>query len=504
MYKMDLRGITSKSDFHKLIKDTLNFPEYYGNNLDALYDLLTEYSEPLEIEFLMPSEEGDLSPEMDKLLKGLRRMAEDVSEECENVSIEFTEVENTTPARGPINTKGNNMEFRDLKKQYQVLKEDIDAAMTKVATDCNFISGNQVKELEQQLADFVDAKHCVTCANGTDALSIAMMVWGLGPGDAVFVPDFTFFSSGEIVSHCGATPIFVDVDERTFNIDLNSLKSAIAKVREEGIYTPRAVVAVDLFGLPADLWEIKKICQEEGMYLLEDGAQGFGGSITKDGDTKMACSFGDISTTSFFPAKPLGCYGDGGALFTDNDQWADLMRSICVHGKGEMKYDNVRIGLNSRLDTIQAAILQPKLKAFDEYELDDVNVAATFYDNYFNDLFDAVDGDKKVYSTAKGEIKLPVVPEGYNSSWAQYTVQLDSKEIRDGLQAALKEEGIPTMIYYIKPMHRQLAFGLTEDYEFPCPVTEKLCETVLSLPIHPYLSEEDAERVVKAIKKYMD
>ena len=514
MHKIDLTNIKTKEEFHKLIKEELDFPEYYGNNLDAFYDLLTEIAEPLEIEFLMPSADAGFSPEMDKLLKGLHRMAEDVCEECDNISIEFTDVDsadseetqfaNTIPPREQSNARGNNMEFRDLKKQYQVLKEDIDQAMIKVATDCNFISGNQVKELEEQLADFVGAKHCITCANGTDALSIAMMVWGLGQGDAVFVPDFTFFSSGEIVSHCGATPIFVDVDERTFNIDLDSLKSAIAKVKSEGALTPKAVVAVDLFGLPADLWEIKEICQEEGLYLLEDGAQGFGGSITKDGDIKMACSFGDISTTSFFPAKPLGCYGDGGAIFTDNDEWAELIRSICVHGKGEMKYDNVRIGLNSRLDTLQAGILQVKLQAFDDYELEDVNLAATFYDNYFSDFFDAVEGEKKVYSTEKGEIKLPVIPEGYNSGWAQYTIQLDNKEIRDGLQAALKEEGIPTMIYYIKPMHKQLAFGLPADYQFPCPVTEKLCETVLSLPIHPYLSEEDAERVVKAIKKYMD
>lgn len=419
------------------------------------------------------------------------------------------------------------MQFRDLKKQYQVLKDDIDAAMIQVATDCNFISGNQVKELEQQLADFVGAKHCVTCANGTDALSIAMMVWGLGPGDAVFVPDFTFFSSGEIVSHCGATPIFVDVDERTFNMDIDSLKHAISKVRADGIYEPRAVVAVDLFGLPADFWTIKQICQEEGLYLLEDGAQGFGGAITSnDSDAscatqKRACSFGDISTTSFFPAKPLGCYGDGGALFTDNDEWADLMRSICVHGKGAMKYDNVRIGLNSRLDTLQAGILKVKLEAFDYYELEDVNKAAAYYYEAFADCFDSAgedtlgnsdrddapvnstSEDALVYSTGKGDIKLPLIPEGFYSSWAQFTIQVSDEATRDGLQAALKEAGIPSMIYYIKPMHKQLAFDLPEDYEFPCPVTEKLCKTVLSLPMHPYLSKEDAEFVVSTIKAYM-
>lgn len=251
------------------------------------------------------------------------------------------------------------MEFRDLKKQYQVLKGDMDAAMQKVATDCNFISGAQVAELEQELAEYVGAKHCVSCANGTDALSLAMMVWGFGPGDAVLVPDFTFFSSGETVAHCGATPVFVDVDERTFNLDADTLEKAIAKARERKDVTLKAVVSVDLFGLPADNERIKKVCEKNGLLLLEDGAQGFGGSI----NGKKNCSFGDISTTSFFPAKPLGCYGDGGAIFTDNDEWAELARSIRVHGKGAMKYDNVRIGLNSRLDTLQAAILQVKFKA---------------------------------------------------------------------------------------------------------------------------------------------
>lgn len=219
------------------------------------------------------------------------------------------------------------MQFRDLKKQYQVLKKDIDQAMVKVATDCNFISGAQVAGLEKELAEYVGAKHCVTCANGTDALSIAMMTWGIGPGDAVFVPDFTFFSSGEIVSHCGATPVFVDVDEDTYNISPESLETAVEKVLRDGKLKPRAVVAVDLFGLPAAFGQIRSAAEKYGLLILEDGAQGFGGAI----DGRKACSFGDIATTSFFPAKPLGCYGDGGALFTDNDDLADIMRSIRVH-----------------------------------------------------------------------------------------------------------------------------------------------------------------------------
>ena len=224
------------------------------------------------------------------------------------------------------------MQFRDLKQQYQVLKKDIDEAMIKVATECNFISGTQVAELEKELAEYVGVKHCITCANGTDALSIAMMAWGIGAGDAVFVPDFTFFSSGEIVSHCGATPVFVDVDSDTFNISPKSLEEAVEKVIADGELKPKAVVAVDLFGLPADFDKIKPIADKYNLLVLEDGAQGFGGEIRG----KKACSFGDIATTSFFPAKPLGCYGDGGAVFTDDDELAALIQSIRVHGKGKM------------------------------------------------------------------------------------------------------------------------------------------------------------------------
>ena len=366
------------------------------------------------------------------------------------------------------------MQFRDLKKQYQVLKKDIDQAMVKVATDCNFISGAQVADLEKELAEYVGVKHCVTCANGTDALSIAMMTWGIGPGDAVFVPDFTFFSSGEIVSHCGATPVFVDVDEDTYNISPESLETAVEKVLRDGKLKPHAVVAVDLFGLPAAFGQIRSAAEKYGLLILEDGAQGFGGAI----DGRKACSFGDIATTSFFPAKPLGCYGDGGALFTDNDELADIMRSIHVHGKGAMKYDNIRIGLNSRLDTIQAAVLSVKLRAFREYELNDVNRAAARYTELLSD-----------------KVKTPAIPGGYYSSWAQYTIQLPDRKTRDRIQAGMKEAGIPTMVYYPKPMHKQLAFGLEDDYGFDCSVTERLCDTVLSLPMHPYLTEEDIKEV---------
>jgi dTDP-4-amino-4,6-dideoxygalactose transaminase len=337
------------------------------------------------------------------------------------------------------------MQFRDLAKQYQVLKNEIDQAMLSVASGAHYIMGPEVKELEQQLAEYVGVKHCLTCANGTDALTLALKAWGIGPGDAVFVPDFTFFASAEVVALEGATPVFVDVDDTTFNIDVQSLETAIQKVLADGQLTPKVIVAVDLFGLPADYPKVKAIAQKYNLLILEDGAQGFGGSI----DGKKACSFGDIATTSFFPAKPLGCYGDGGAVFTDNDEWAALMNSYRVHGKGTDKYDNVRIGMNSRLDTMQAAILQVKLRAFDK-EVERVNAAAQQYTQLLKDY-----------------VKTPVIPEGFGSSWAQYTIQLPTEAKRNELQAALKAAGIPSMVYYPKPMHEQTAFQHLTSYILP-------------------------------------
>lgn len=376
------------------------------------------------------------------------------------------------------------MQFRDLKKQYEVLKDEMDKAVLDVASSGKYINGPWVKELETELAEYVGVKHCISCANGTDALYIAMMAWDIKEGDAVFVPDFTFFSSGEVVSHAGGTPIFVDVDRKTYNIDPSSLVDAIEKVISDGKLEPKVIVAVDLFGLPANYDELQKIADKYGLKILEDGAQGFGGEI----NGRKACSFGDIGTTSFFPAKPLGCYGDGGAIFTDDDELAMKMQSIKVHGKGKMKYDNVRIGLNSRLDSIQAAILQVKFKAFKEYEVADVNKAAQKYDELIKEKL----GDK---------IIIPFIPKGYLSSWAQYTIQLKDKETRDSLQAALKEEGIPSMVYYPKPMHNQEAFEIKGEYEFNTESTDALCDTVLSLPIHPYITEDDIKTVVSAIEK---
>ncbi|MBO6032570.1 MAG: DegT/DnrJ/EryC1/StrS family aminotransferase [Prevotella sp.] len=393
------------------------------------------------------------------------------------------------------------MEFRDLKKQYQVLRTEMDQAVLGAMASGAYIMGPQVRELEQQLADYVGVKHCLTCANGTDALTLALKAWGIGPGDAVFVPDFTFFSSAEVVPLEGATPIFVDVCEETFNIDVADLERAVKEVLAEGRLRPRVVVAVDLFGLPADYQAVRAVADRIGLLVLEDGAQGFGGSIERfpvkpvmtgdvmagcDRPSKRACSFGDISTTSFFPAKPLGCYGDGGAVFTDNDEWAALIESYRVHGKGTFKYDNVRIGLNSRLDTVQAAVLQVKLKAFADYELDAVNVAAEKYTALLKDI-----------------VATPVIPSGFRSSWAQYTIRLASREQRDALQSALKAEGIPSMVYYPKPLHRQTAFARTPDQVGGdvCSVAASLCDRVLSLPMHPYLTDEQIETVCTAIRK---
>lgn len=374
------------------------------------------------------------------------------------------------------------MQFRDLQKQYQVLKKDMDAEIQQVLTQANFISGSQVSELEEMLADYVGVKHCVTCANGTDALSLALMVWDIGPGDAVFVPDFTFFSTGEVVAARGAVPIFVDVDTDSFNMDAASLERAVLKVQEEGRLKPRVVAPVDLFGCPADYDQLLPIAKKYNLLVLEDGAQGFGGNL----HGKKNCSFGDISTTSFFPAKPLGCYGDGGAVFTDNDEWAQLLKSYRIHGKGDNKYDNVRIGLNSRLDTLQAAILKVKLKAFAGYELADVNAAADKYTARLKDI-----------------VKVPEIPEGYYSSWAQYTIQLKDEEQRNGLQAYLKEKNIPSMIYYPKAMHRQEAFAGLDTQKTGLETTEALCRTVLSLPLHPYMEDAEIAEVCNAVTAFV-
>lgn len=371
------------------------------------------------------------------------------------------------------------MQFRDLGAQYQHLKADIDAGIQEVLNSSAFILGKPVTELENQLAAYVGRKYCVSCANGTDALQLALMIMGVGPGDAVFTTDFTYFASAGSASILGATPVLVDIDLDTFNMSAQSLEEAIQKVIAEGKLVPKVIIPVDLFGLPADFTKIMPIAEKYGLKVLEDGAQGFGGSI----NGKLACSFGDLSTTSFFPAKPLGCYGDGGAIFTDDEQIDARLRSLRAQGKSPTdKYDNREIGMNSRLDTMQAAILLPKFKAFVDYELDAVNKAAAWYTERL-----------------EGHYITPKVPEGFYSSWAQYTILTENSEMRDALQKRLKEKGIPTMVYYPRGLHQQEAYSWMNLQDEQFPNTMEATKRVLSLPMHPYLTEEMVEAVTKEL-----
>ena len=353
------------------------------------------------------------------------------------------------------------MQFIDLAAQYKHLKSNIDKRILDVLDHGKYIMGPEVQELEEKLAEYVGVKHAITCANGTDALTLAMMVLNIEKGDAVFCPTFTFFATAEVIAYEGATPVFVDSDEDTFNICPEDLEKRIQDTIVAGKLNPKAIIAVDLFGLPANYLEIKKIANKYNLKLIEDAAQGFGGSI----NGKRAGSFGDIGTTSFFPAKPLGCYGDGGAVFTNNDEYAELIRSYCVHGKGKDKYDNVRIGINRRLDTIQTAILLEKLEAFPQ-ELNNRNRAA-----------------EKYTAELTGSFKTPLIPEGYVSSWAQYTL---ISQDRVAAMAKYKEQGIPTMIYYGTCVHQQSAFK-DLGYDRGFPVAERLASSVFSLPMHGYL-----------------
>lgn len=366
------------------------------------------------------------------------------------------------------------MQFIDLAAQYQHLKQRIDQRIQTVLDHGHYIMGPEVEELEQKLADYVGVKHCITCANGTDALQLAMMVLDVKAGDAVFCPTFTFFATAEVVAYAGATPVFVDSDERTFNICPNHLEQQIEKVIKEGKLKPKAIIAVDLFGLPANYPELEKIAAKYELKLIEDAAQGFGGEI----NGKRAGAFGDIATTSFFPAKPLGCYGDGGAVFTNNDEYAALFRSYRVHGKGKDKYDNVRIGINSRLDTLQAAVLLEKLADF-PHELVKRNNLAALYNQQL-----------------KGDYQKPSIPQGFSSSWAQYTLTCID---RDMLMARCKEHGVPTMIYYGTCMHQQTAFNELGYTDADFPIASRLAKQVCSIPMHPYMTEQNAENIIRSV-----
>lgn len=355
------------------------------------------------------------------------------------------------------------MNFIDLEAQYKFLKQKIDKRIQAVLNHGQYIMGPEVKELEQKLADFAGVKHVITCANGTDALTLSLIAAEVRTGDAVFCPTFSFFATAEVIAYQGATPIFIDSNPQTFNICPIDLESKIKAVISTSSLKPKAIISVDLFGQPANYPELKRISSTYGLTLIEDAAQGFGGEI----NGKKACSFGDIATTSFFPAKPLGCYGDGGAIFTNDDNIAELIESLRIHGKGTDKYDNVRIGMNSRLDTIQAAVLLEKLIAFPD-ELKRRDRLA-----------------KKYAESITEDIELPYLPPGYMSSWAQYTVKSDR---RDELMKRYAEKGIPTMVYYRKCIHQQAAFKGEISFG-DCPNAERLAESVLSLPMHAYLDE---------------
>jgi len=367
--------------------------------------------------------------------------------------------------------------FIDVAAQRRRLGKAIDEAIARVLDHCQFINGPEVTQLEAELAAYSGAKHVVTCASGTDALLMVLMAKGVGRGDAVLCPSFTFCATGEVVVLTGATPIFVDVDESTFNMDIGSLKRGIMTARNRGL-KPRVVIPVDLFGQSADHDAIAAVAEAEGLFVLDDAAQGFGASYRG----RKIGTLGHAAATSFFPAKPLGCFGDGGAIFTDDSELAETLKSIRVHGQGSEKYDNIRIGLTARLDTMQAAILIEKLKIFDD-EILARNKAAERY--------------------ARGLGNVVIVPRlapGCTSVWAQYTIRLPKGVDRDAFAAALKAQGVPTAIYYPKSMHQQTAYR-----EFPVadggvPVSERLSDEVISLPMHAYLDEATQDRVIAAVR----
>ncbi len=367
--------------------------------------------------------------------------------------------------------------FIDVASQRRRLGSKIDEAVARVLAHCQFVMGPEVAAFEQDLAAFCGAKHAISCASGTDALLLVLMARGIGPGDAVFCPAFTFCATAEVVALLGATPVFVDIDAATFNIDVASLKRAIPVAKHKGL-TPKAVMPVDLFGLPADHDAVAEVAMAEGLFVLDDAAQGFGG-IYKG---RKVGTLAAATATSFFPAKPLGCFGDGGAVMTDDDTLAEILRSLRVHGQGTDRYDNVRIGITGRLDTIQAAILIEKLKIFED-EIAARNAVAKRYNAGLKDV-----------------ATVPQVPDGYTSVWAQYVIRLQPGR-RDKLAADLKAQGIPTAIYYPRPLNKLAAYTSYPLAERGVPVSEQLAEEVIALPMHAYLDAPVQDRVIDAVKK---
>lgn len=369
------------------------------------------------------------------------------------------------------------MQFIDLKKQYNVIKDDVNKRINNVLEHQRFIMGPEIEEMEHKLADFTGRKYVFSCASGTDALTIPLMAMDLKETDAVFVPSFTFFASGECVALVGATPVFVDCDE-TYNIDPIKLRKAIKKVIDKGELSPKGIIPVDLFGLAANYDEIFSIAKEYDLFVLEDAAQGFGGEYKG----KRTGSFGDVSATSFFPAKPLGCYGDGGAIFTDDDKLAEKILSIRVHGQGSSRYDNVRVGLNGRMDTLQAAVILSKLDVFE----DEIAKRQMVSKQYFEEL--------------KGVFKLPVIPSNCLSVWAQFTVQAQDEEQRDYIVKKMKDFNIPIMIYYTLPLHMQTAFKYLGYKANDLPLCAEYCKKVFSVPMHPYLQQEDISFICSKLR----
>jgi dTDP-4-amino-4,6-dideoxygalactose transaminase len=380
-------------------------------------------------------------------------------------------------ARKPVTTPSAALPFIDLKTQRKRMGAAVDAAILRVLDHGQFILGPEVRALEAELSRFCGAKEVVSCANGTDALGLVLMAREVGPGDAVLCPSFTFAATAEVVVWLGATPVYVDVDPTTFNLDAKSLEQGIATAKQHGL-KPVGLIAVDLFGQPADYDTLEPICAAHGLWLLSDAAQSFGASYRG----RKVGTIGLATATSFFPSKPLACYGDGGAIFTDDAEVAKVLRSLRVHGEGVDKYDNVRIGINGRLDSIQAAVLLEKLKIFpDEIERRDRIVAR--------------------YNEALADVAtVPVVPEGSTSVWAQYTIKVDAEK-RDKLVASLKEEGIPTAVYYPKPLHRQTAYKQYPSAGNGLPVSDLVAGQVISLPMHPYLEPDDQDRIVEAVRR---
>lgn len=374
------------------------------------------------------------------------------------------------------------MDFIDLKSQYKMIESDINKRIKTVLEHGKFILGPEVSELEKKLAEYVGTKHCISCSSGTDALLLPLMAYGIGKGDAIFTSPFTFIATAEVIALLGATPVFVDIDPRTFNMDPDKLRKTIKELKNgkkisQG--TPnnlcaKGIIPVDIFGLPADYDSINSIAKEEGLFVLEDAAQSFGGSYKG----RKTCSLADVASTSFFPAKPLGCYGDGGAIFTNNAKLASVMDSLRVHGKGSDKYDNIRIGINGRLDTIQAAILLSKLKIFD----DEIQKRQLIAGSYSKDL--------------AGKAETPFVPDGYVSAWAQYSILSDKK---NQSIVKLNEAGIPTMVYYQTPLHQQTAFAYLCYEKGSMPVSEKTSEKIFSLPMHGYLSEIQQKEIISRL-----